>query len=83
MQITLCRSFLAEPKPVAVVPVSKVRNAEPSFTTQPLSGKNWIRVFPHNAADVFLLQSLEQHVDKFAPATGHGVLVKRSSLGMD
>jgi len=35
-----------------------------------------VRVFPSTPKDVFFLRMLQHRVDKFAPANGHGVLVK-------
>lgn len=35
-----------------------------------------VRVFPSTGKDVIFLRMLQHRVDKFAPANGHGVLVK-------
>jgi hypothetical protein len=82
MPLTIRKGFLVEPNPTVIYPVSKCRNSAPTFETKELPGMNWIRVFPQNAADVLYLQLLVQHVDKFAPSTGHGVIVKRDALGL-
>ena len=39
-------------------------------------------VFPNNAREVLALQMMIHHVDKFAPATGGGVIVSNNYLAM-
>lgn len=82
MQLTLRKGFLVESEPTVIHPVFKFINSTPVFETKSLTGVNWIRVFPQNAADVLFIQSLVHHVDKFAPASGHGVIMKRETLGL-
>lgn len=73
---------MKEIDPTVVIPQSALINAEPKFEARPLSGE-WIRVFPQNAADVLFLQSLDHRVEKFAPATGIGVILDPRCLGLD
>jgi hypothetical protein len=82
MAFTLHRNYLKEPRPSVVSPVIEVRNGDPKFEVSELSGKDWLRVFPVTAEDVFFLQCLVMHEDKFAPATGHGVIVAKRCLDL-
>jgi len=77
--LTLHLNAVKERKPRAVVAKYKIPNGDPNFTEGDLEG-DWFRVFPATAADIRYLQSLEQHVDKFAPADGGGVLVHPRAL---
>lgn len=76
---TLNLNALHEPEPLAIHSTTKERNGDPKFEVVPLIGK-WLRVFPQTARDVSFLQMLEHRVDKFAPASGVGVLVSTRSL---
>jgi hypothetical protein len=82
MAITLHRNYLKEPKPEVVFPVTEVRNGDPKFEIRQLPDKDWVRVFPMTAEDVFFLQCLVMHGDKFAPATGHGVILASRCLDL-
>lgn len=72
--LTLHLNALKEINPRAIISSSKVVNGCPVFKEDTLPG-TWYRVFPATGKDVFFLMSLEQHLDKFAPAQGGGVLV--------
>ena len=72
--LTLHLNATTENTPRAVVAIYKILNGEPNFQEDHLSG-DWYRVFPATARDVQFLQMLEHRVDKFAPASGGGVLV--------
>lgn len=76
---TLNLNALHEPEPMAVHSTTKERNGDPKFEVVPLLGK-WLRVFPQTARDVSFLRMLEHRVDKFAPASGVGVLISTRSL---
>ena len=82
MPLTLKQGHLKEPNPRVVFPVTEERNGEPKFEIQELSGRGWVRVFPKTAADVMFLLYLEHRLDKFAPATGHGVIVASRCLDL-
>lgn len=77
--LTLHLNALDEKLPMAIRPEGCLHNSEIKYVEDILLGK-WLRVFPANAYDVFFLQSLVMHVDKFAPHRGHGVLVRASVL---
>ena len=77
--LTLHLNAIKEVRPCAVVATYKVQNGDPNFQTDDLPGE-WHRVFPVTARDVQFLQMLEHRVDKFAPATGGGVLVHPRAL---
>lgn len=77
--LTLHLNATTENTPRAVVANYKEPNGEPTFGESHLSG-DWYRVFPVTARDVCFLQMLEHRVDKFAPASGGGVLVHPRSL---
>lgn len=72
--LTLHLNAVKENRPRAVVATYKVTNGDPNFQEDDLPG-DWFRVFPANGRDVQFLQCLEHRVDKFAPATGGGILV--------
>lgn len=72
--LTIHLNSQKEHRPRAVVATFKVPNGEPNFTEDALPG-DWFRVFPISSRDVQFLQCLEHRVDKFAPASGGGVLV--------
>lgn len=72
--LTLHLNAIKEHGPRAIIATRKEVNGEPSFTEEELKG-DWWRVFPSTGHDVFYLMDLEQHLDKFAPASGGGVLV--------
>lgn len=50
-----------------------------SYAGKALPGP-WVRVFPESAREVLFLQSLRQHIDKFAPVRGGGILIRRTFL---
>jgi len=72
--LTIHINATKETRPRAVVAVFKIPNGDPTFHEDDLPG-DWYRVFPSSGRDVRFLQCLEHRVDKFAPATGGGVLV--------
>ena len=72
--ITLHLNATTEKNPRAIVPDCNERNGDLRFEEDNLSGK-WFRVFPSTGDDVRFLQSIELHLDKFAPAVGGGVLL--------
>lgn len=82
MQFTLKQGFRKEPHPEVVFPETDGRVSEPKFNTQTLSGTAWVRVFPITATDIMFLQCLEHRLDKFAPATGNGVIVASRCLDL-
>ncbi len=77
--LTLNLNAIRERRPRAIVATYKVVNGEPNFDEDDLPG-DWFRVFPATGRDVQFLQMLEHRVDKFAPATGGGVLVHPRAL---
>lgn len=77
--LTLHLNAHKETCPRAIVASYKIPNGDPSFREDSLAG-DWFRVFPVSARDVQFLQLLEHHLDKFAPATGGGVLVHPRAL---
>lgn len=77
--LTIYQNALKEVRPRAVVAVFKVINGDPNFMESDLPGE-WFRVFPSTGSDVQFLQCLEHRVDKFAPASGGGVLVHPRAL---
>ena len=82
MQITLKRGYFREKNPMVVIPHAVVHNGEQKFDAKILPGDQWLRVFPQNAADVFFLQCLIHRVEKFAPASGQGVIVDARCLDL-
>jgi len=77
--LTINMNATKEFRPRAVVATYKVQNGDPNFQEDDLPGE-WFRVFPATGRDVQFLQMLEHRVDKFAPATGGGVLVHPRAL---
>jgi hypothetical protein len=77
--LTIYMNAVKEIRPRAVVATYKVQNGDPNFTEDDLPGE-WFRVFPATSRDVQFIQMLEHRVDKFAPATGGGVLVHPRAL---
>lgn len=77
--LTIHLNAIKETRPRAVVAVFKVTNGDPNFQEDTLPG-DWYRVFPSSGYDVRFLQCLEHRVDKFAPASGGGVLVHPRAL---
>ena len=77
--LTLHLNAIKENRPRAIVAVFKVVNGEPNFSEDDIPG-DWYRVFLATPRDVQFLQMLEHRVDKFAPATGGGVLVHPRAL---
>ena len=49
-----------------------------SVTTRQIAGIMHL-VMPHTAREVLALQMLEHQVEKFAPATGNGVLITEAA----
>jgi hypothetical protein len=77
--LTIHMNASKEHCPRAVVAAYKVQNGDPNFQEGYLPGE-WYRVFPVTGRDVRFLQMLEHRVDKFAPASGGGVLVHPRAL---
>ncbi len=77
--LTIHMNAVKENRPRAVVASYKIANGDPNFEDDNLPG-DWFRVFPATARDIRFLQLLEHRVDKFAPATGGGVLVHPRAL---
>ena len=77
--LTLHLNATTENTPRAIVATFKIPNGDPNFVEDSLPGE-WLRVFPITPRDVRFLQMLEHRVDKFAPASGGGVLVHPRSL---
>lgn len=82
MQITLILGHMKEIDPMVVIPKKALVNDEMKFPVEQIPGE-WIRVFPQNAADVFFIQELRHRVEKFAPATGSGVIIDPRCLSLD
>lgn len=76
---TLPYTAIREKNPMAVMPDVNLHTGENTTQVDSLSGE-WSRVFPQTARDVSFIQSLVMHIDRFAPATGHGVLVAARHL---
>jgi len=72
--LTLIQGLIKEANPRAIVATFKEVNGEPNFEEDTLPGK-WYRVYPKTAKDVFFLSMLDHRRDKFAPASGCGVLI--------
>jgi hypothetical protein len=80
---TLPRNAIEETAPVAVVGIPYESREEIQYLPQELRGK-WFRVFPKTGRDVQFLRMTQHHVDRFAPASGHGVLLAARCLpGLD
>lgn len=77
--LTIHLNAIKETRPRAIVATFKIVNGDPNFTEDDLPG-DWYRVFPATGRDVRFLQYLEHRVDKFAPASGGGVLVHPRAL---
>ena len=77
--LTLHLNAIKETCPMAIIASRKIVNGEQSFNEGQLEG-DWFRVFPATGTDVYFIQNLEQHLDKYAPATGGGVLVHPDSM---
>ena len=65
-----------------------MRNVEPQprgicresgWKSKPLKG-DWSRVYPTTWRHIHFLQLLNHNVDKYAPSTGEGVLVRTDKL---
>lgn len=72
--LTIHHNATKERSPRAIVATFKVQNGDPNFMEDNIPG-DWYRVYPITCRDVQFLQLLEHRVDKFAPASGGGVLV--------
>ena len=79
---TLHHNALTETTPRAIQPEKHGNSEETNYVAVTLSG-TWMRVFPQTGADVRFLQMTEMHCDRFAPASGTGVLLHPRCLGME
>ncbi len=80
--LTLHLNAIQEEFPRAVIEHGVTpRGEEPKLMEDTLKGK-WLRVFPKTGKDVSFLRMLQHRSDKFAPATGHGVLIRRDLLNV-
>lgn len=68
------RQFVTDPEVIIAVNVSPVR-----ISTTTLKGTH-VRVSPKNAREVMALQFLEHRRDKFAPASGNGIILTIEGL---
>ena len=60
--------------------VSRKRsNNDKTFSKRTLNGTAW-RVFPRNQKDVFAIQMLALHCEKFAPVFGEGVIISNDAI---
>lgn len=76
---TLHLNAQPETTPRAIIKLDTPAGEDPKYTTDFLSGK-WKRVFPQTGKDVAFLRMLSHQADKFAPATGGGVLIRADLL---
>ena len=79
MALTLHLNCIVEIEPKAVVAQPREGGEDPRMSEETLSGE-WLRVFPETARDITFLQMLEHQLDKFAPASGIGVLIAARCL---
>lgn len=77
--LTLHLNAMREKLPRVIVPVETPRGEPQQFDIDSLAG-SWLRVFPQTGKDVQFLQMLEHHVEKYAPATGKGVIIQTRCL---
>ena len=64
--------------PEVIMPDKNGRTSE-SYSRAELTGTYW-RVYPTSAREVSALRLLDHRVDKFAPATGSGIIVTEAAL---
>lgn len=50
-----------------------------SYTTGFVRGE-FFRVIPDGFREIFLIQMLEMHQEKFAPANGNGILISKAAF---
>lgn len=80
--LTLHLNAIEEEFPRAVVEHGVTpQGEEPKLLEDTLTGK-WLRVFPKTGKDVSFIRLLVHRADKFAPAAGHGVLIRRDLLNV-
>lgn len=61
--------------------IKHVRSPEKGVTYEPSPlGKKCVRVWPVNGRDVFLIQATEHQEERFAPATGSGIILTDSAI---
>lgn len=85
-EFTLAMYCVAEENPMVIWPFRKEHVGENQIAWDEISylhhpaidteREPLVRVFPTTGKDVAFLRMLQQRVDKFAPATGGGILVK-------
>ena len=79
--LTIHTTLVCVVNPEALVPVIPLNSAASEVESKRLRGM-WYRVFPVTSTDVFRLQALKHHVDKFTPADGKGMLVSPRAMRM-
>jgi hypothetical protein len=67
-----------EEEPEGIHEVTKC-GTKVSFEGRPLAG-TWWRVWPGSCREVSAIRMMDHRVDKFAPATGGGVLISNNAL---
>lgn len=72
--LTLHLNAVSEYAPHVIYPVEVPQGEPPQFKEEYLSGQ-WMRVFPRTGMDVQFLRNTEHHLDRFAPASGPGVIL--------
>lgn len=76
--LTLHTNSMREENPLAIIRPDKEDPLQ-VWKERPLPGV-WHRVFPRTWNDIQFLRLLDHQVDKFAPESGHGVLISSEAL---
>lgn len=77
--ITIFDSPTKEDNPLVIRAKPSELSGENSYAVEEAAG-TWWRVRPRTGSDVCLLQMLEHHRDKLAPAKGDGVLISTETV---